>query len=190
MTSSSDNDRRLAQLMRSAQDGDSAAYERLLRELAALVHHVVRQAGFREHQDAEDLVQDILLSLHAARATYDPDRPFLPWLMAIARHRIVDAIRRTARRSAREVALDRVPETSLEDRANTSVDSELDPDLVVRAMRALPDGQREALELVKLRGMSLKEAAAVTGRSAGSLKVAVHRALMTLRALLTREVRR
>src|SRR3546814_9561090 len=50
-------------------------------------------------------------SLHVARATYDPQRPFLPWLMAIARNRMADGARCHARRSRREIAVERLPET-------------------------------------------------------------------------------
>jgi RNA polymerase sigma-70 factor (ECF subfamily) len=79
---------------------------------------VRRRFAFLHPSDVEDLVQDILLSLHAARCTYDPARPFLPWLMAVARNRMADGARRHARRAANELACARLPETFAADGAN------------------------------------------------------------------------
>ncbi len=175
-------DRRLAGLMRSAQDGDGAAYARLLSEVTLLLRRVVRrQRGFLGAADIEDLVQDILLSLHSVRATYDPNRPFVPWLVAIARNRMADSARRHARRAANEVATDRLPETFSGEHANMHADAYGDPEALRRAIRRLPRGQRVALEMLKLREMSLKEAATVTGMSVGALKVAAHRGMSALR---------
>ena len=85
---------RLETLMRAAQDGDSASYRQLLTGIIPLLRHFVRKhRTFLQPADVEDLVQNILLSLHAVRATYDPARPFLPWLYAIARNRMMDGSR-------------------------------------------------------------------------------------------------
>jgi RNA polymerase sigma-70 factor (ECF subfamily) len=132
--------------------------------------------------DREDLVQDILLSLHAARATYDPERPFIPWLMTIAHNRMVDQARRASRRSANEVAVDEYPAHLAED--GPAAGEFGDPEALRRAIKLLPKGQRSAIELLKLRELSLKEAAQATGMSVSALKVSVHRAIKTLRASL------
>ncbi|MEI9924275.1 MAG: sigma factor [Bradyrhizobium sp.] len=73
-------------LMTQAQAGDSTAYRRLLEEVANCLRSL---GGYPEHDqhDAELLLQDILLTLHTLRHTYDPSRPFEPWLMNIARDR-------------------------------------------------------------------------------------------------------
>jgi len=85
--------------MRSAQDGSGSAYAQLLREIAPLVRRVVRnRRRFLQAADIEDLVQDILLSLHAVRKTYDPGRPFLPWLIVIIRNRLAGSARRYSRK--------------------------------------------------------------------------------------------
>ena len=94
-----DQAERLALLMRDAQDGDRAAYASLLKEiLPILKRRVQSRLGFLPIMDREDIVQEILLSLHAARATYDPKRPFMPWLMSIAQNRMIDSARRNSRR--------------------------------------------------------------------------------------------
>jgi RNA polymerase sigma-70 factor (ECF subfamily) len=174
----------LGPLMRAAQDGDRAAYRRLLGEIAPLLRRrLKRRFPFLPAQDVEDLVQDILLAVHSVRATYDPARPFLPWLLAIARNRTADMARRYARRSARELAVDVYPETSGEDGANTG-DAYGDAEALQQAVRSLPQGQRVAIELLKLRELSLKEASRVSGMSVAALKVATHRATRALRLAL------
>ena len=182
----SEQDERLAALMRSAQDGDRPAYAALLGEIAVLARQMVRRRfAFLQPQDIEDLVQDILLSVHAARSTYDPARPFLPWLTAIARNRMADGARRYARRTANELASDREPETFPASGANMPQDRYGDAEALAQAMADLPPRQRRAIELIKLREMSLKEASAVSGMSVGALKVAVHRGIAALRRALT-----
>ena len=175
----------LAALMRDAQAGDKRAYAALLCALVPLVKAAVRRRfGFLQPQDIDDLVQDILLSVHAARATYDPARPFLPWLMAIARNRMADGARRYARRAANEVLSERPPETFPAQDANKSANGYGDAEALAQAMTKLPQSQRQAIELMKLREMSLKEAAAATGTSIGALKVSVHRGISALRKAL------
>jgi RNA polymerase sigma-70 factor (ECF subfamily) len=169
--------------MQRAQDGDSRAYGELLRLITPRLRQAVQQRRKLQQCDVEDLVQDILLSLHAARASYDPARPFLPWLMAIARNRVADGARRYARRVANEVVSE-LPETFPGQPANMLVESYGDGEALARAVAGLPPGQRRAVELMKLEEMSLKEAAAVSGMSVSALKVAVHRAMGALRRTL------
>jgi RNA polymerase sigma factor (sigma-70 family) len=179
------NDLRLAALMQAAQDGDRIAYAGLLRELVPLLQRLMRRRlGFLQPSDREDLVQDILLSLHAARATYDPRRPFTPWLMSIAHHRMVDRARRHTRVWANEVLVDEFADSAF-DEVSDLPDSEYgDSEQVRQAVKGLPAGQRTAIELLKLRELSLKEAANVSGMSVSALKVAAHRAIKALRGSL------
>ena len=187
----SDTDQRdshLRGMMRAAQNGDGASYDALLRAIVPLVRGAVRRKRrFLQASDVEDIVQDVLLSLHSVRATYDPTRPFLPWLMAITRNRLADAGRRYGRLSANEVAVEKLPETSGGAAANKDVETFGDPEALRQAMAKLPEGQRTALELVKLKELSLKEASAVSGMSVAAVKVAVHRAIKALRGTLKKE---
>ena len=178
-----EHDQQLSSLMRKAQDGNQAAYASLLREVLPILKRVVQaRLGFLPVMDREDLVQDILMSLHAARATYDPARPFKPWLMTISHNRMVDQARRNSRRTANEVAVDEYPADVAD--AGTAADRYGDPEELRRAIRVLPKGQRSVVELLKLREMSLKEASQATGMSVSALKVSVHRAIKTLRTSL------
>src|SRR5215472_19303480 len=105
--------------MRAAQAGDRQAYAALLYALLPLLRKAVRhRLPFLQPQDIDDLVQDILLSLHASRTTYNPNRAFLPWLGAIARNRMADGARRYARRAAHEVTYEQPPETFSAEEAN------------------------------------------------------------------------
>lgn len=167
-------------LMARAQDGDRAAYHRLLKEIVPFLRALARRR-YRDPNDIEDAVQDTLLTIHAIRLTYDPARPFGPWLTTIANRRFVDRLRRQGRRIAREVPL----------RPEHEACSQPAPETIVgvgrlqAAIAALPRAQQQAVRLVKLGEMSLTEAAAVSGMSVASLKVGVHRALKTLKKKLT-----
>jgi RNA polymerase sigma-70 factor (ECF subfamily) len=120
--------------------------------------------------------------VHSIRRTYDPARPFGPWLVAIANRRFVDRLRRQGRLTAREAPLTAEHETFAEPQANLEEKSDRHG---LEAIDNLPPMQRQAIRLLKLKEMSLKEAATASGTSIASLKVATHRALKSLRKMLT-----
>src|SRR6266849_1436604 len=168
-------------LMARAQEGDGAAYRRLLEEVTPYL----RSLAARRHRDAndvEDAVQDVLLTVHSIRHTYDPARPFGPWLVAIANPRFVDRVRRQGRVRARETPLTVEHETFSGPRAN--IEEGADRHELEGAINNLPPVQQQAIRLLKLKEMSLKEAATASGMSITSLKVATHRALASLRKVL------
>jgi RNA polymerase sigma factor (sigma-70 family) len=181
------DDRELAALMRAVQSGDGRAYVELLKDITPRLRQLIQgQRRFFSSADVEDLVQDVLLSLHAVRATYDPQRPFMPWLQSITRNRLVDAARRYGRGAAHELQVEDLSVTFIGDTTNMDHEVYRDPGSLKQAIQALPRGQREAIEMLKLREMSLKEAAAATGTSVGALKISVHRAVASLRKTLTK----
>jgi len=168
--------------MARAQAGDREAYRRLLEEIAPYIRSLaVRQVQNRA--DLEDAVQDVLLTVHAVRHTYDPMRPFGPWLVAIANRRIVDALRRRGRAGAREAPLETEHETFAAPETNYH-EAASDGRALREAVDGLPPGQGRAIRLLKLEEMSLKEAARTSGMSVAALKVATHRALKNLRKML------
>ena len=175
-----------SRLMAAAQDGDRAAYNRLLREILPFLRAVVA-AHHRRPDRLEDVVQDVLLTLHRVRHTYDPARPVRPWLAAIARRRSIDALRRRGRTDAMEVADDLAYETFADPAANREIEAAQNTAGLSGAIAGLPPGQREAVELLKIKEMSLAEASLVSGKSTTALKVNVHRAIKALRAQLTGE---
>lgn len=167
-------------LMVLAQDGDMDAYQSLLLGVTPYLRAIASRAH-PNGSDVEDTVQDVLLTLHEVRQTYDPSRPFKPWLAGIARYRIADRLRILGRAVAREVPLDAEHESIA---ASAQSHDALDSRPVNAALRALPEGQRQAIMLLRLKERSLKEAAAESGMSIASLKVSVHRGIKALRRLL------
>jgi RNA polymerase sigma-70 factor (ECF subfamily) len=166
--------------MAAAQDGDAAAYRRLLADMTPMVRVLVRRRC-ADPDRAEDIVQDVLLTVHRVRHTYDPARPFTPWLAAITGRRSIDALRIRARLAAREVVDEHAYETFADPGTNKDVEAGDEARTLAGLIASLPPAQREALELVKLKEMSLLEASHASGQSIGALKVAVHRAIKALR---------
>jgi RNA polymerase sigma-70 factor (ECF subfamily) len=171
-----------AELMRSAQEGDQTAYRALLSSVTPYLRALTRRAGLAP-AEAEDVVQDILLTIHAGRQTYDPARAFAPWLVAIARHRLIDYLRQRGKRRARETELTIDHETFAHDETYGH-EQESEARRLKTAIASLPIGQKQAVELVKLSELSLKEASRISGQSETALKVAVHRAIKRLQTIL------
>ena len=165
--------------MTAAQDGDRQAYRCLLVAITPYVRAIASRMAINP-MEIEDAVQDVLIAVHVARAGYDPARPFRPWLAGLARHRLIDRARAGRRRAAHEV-----PFTSAHDRAAPAAEA-ADPALP-RAIGLLSPVQRLAIERLKLREQSLRAVSAETGVSIGALKVATHRGIRRLRALLVGE---
>jgi RNA polymerase sigma factor (sigma-70 family) len=175
----------LARMMAAAQEGDAAAYRALLTGCVPVIAATVRSQGFRGDA-VEDVVQDTLLAVHRARQTYDPARPFLPWLRAIARRRSIDALRRRGRQynhiSASADGYERYPDPA--EAADSRLEALDRQRQVATAVQSLPQAQREAVEHLAVAARSLDETASRTGRSKVALKVNLHRAIKALRARL------
>ena len=166
-------------LMQRAQAGDRDAYRRLLTEITPYVRALAAR-HHRQREDVEDSTQDVLLTVHAVRHTYDPTRPFAPWLASIAQRRIVDRLRKQGRKRRRETSLEPHHETFAAPATNLHED-DWGSEMLRRAVEGLPAGQRRAITMLKLEEMSLKEASAKSGMSVTSLKVATHRGIKALR---------
>ena len=169
--------------MAAAQQGDAETYQRLLTELLPFVGRIVR-GRVRDDPAAEDIVQEVLLSIHTARHTYRPERPLEPWVRTIARNAVIDWARRQTRARGRESGLDAA------DLAAPEVESPgalLSPGLE-RALSSLPDAQREAVVMLKLEGLTVAEAAERLGVTPGALKLRAHRGYRALRDMFGREL--
>lgn len=174
-----------SKLMARAQSGDRQAYRALLRDLTPYLRSLAVR-WFKHPSEAEDAVQDVLLTIHMVRHAYDPARPFGPWLVAIANRRFIDRLRRDTRMKAREISLAAEHETFPEPQANLDRDSS-EQAALSEAIGRLPPEQRQAVTLLKLDELSLKEASARSGRSIAALKVATHRAIRNLRSILKKQ---
>jgi RNA polymerase sigma-70 factor (ECF subfamily) len=172
------DEQRWARWMAHAQAGDLADYERLLRELAAVIetYIVVR---FGRIDVLEDCVQECLVAIHSARHTWDPRRPFRPWLFTIVRHRTIDQLR--ARASWTQMLRNAAPPEEAEaERLLRQVDG-------VRILARLAPDHREMITLAKYGGFTTAEAAAWLGISESAAKARLHRALGAIQKMLEQE---
>lgn len=168
-------------LMARAQEGDGAAYSRLLLQVTPYLRTLARR-WLRDPWDIEDTVQDVLLALHAVRHTYDPSRPFGPWLTGVANRRAIDRLRRQGRWRARETPLTAIHDAHPADEVDAASSLERGP--LEAAIDRLPTAQRKAIRMLKLEEKSLKQAASESGMTIAALKVATHRAIGSLRRML------
>jgi RNA polymerase sigma factor (sigma-70 family) len=177
-----ETDARRSALMAAAQMGDRVAYETLLRDCVSFIVSVARRQGVPSDR-TDDVVQEVLLTVHRARATYDPRRSFNAWLGVIVERRAIDILRQMRRRGAREVHAPVAYESHADEAVDLSagIEHKEKVELVGAALAGLPQRQREAVHHLMLHEKSLEDAAALTGRSKGSLKVNLHRALNALR---------
>lgn len=178
MTTGEGFEGRLAPLWAAARGGDEAAYRAALALMAERLRAYYRRRLPAAPEEAEDLVQETLLAIHLKRDTHDPALPVANWLHAIARYRLADHWRRKGRRPSEALEDDLPDDEGVAEGAGAAMARR---DLG-RLMATLPDGQRQAIDLVKVQGYSTEEAAARMGITAGTLKVRVHRGLMRLMA--------
>lgn len=175
---------RLRQLLLRALVGDESAYRGFLTALAGHLRAYFRRRLTRLPDEVEDLVQEALLAVHNQRHTYDAGQPVSAWVYAIAKYKLIDLLRRRARREALTDPLDGLAENAAElfstaDGEAAEARRDLD-----RLLARLPDRQRLPILHTKLEGLSVAETARATGMSESAVKVGVHRGLKALAALL------
>lgn len=167
----------LQSLLKRSLDGDKAAYGEFLALLGGLLRGYIRRQLYRvgrtEH-DAEDLVQEALLAVHSKWHTYDRNLPVTAWARTIARYKLIDFLR-LRHADIHDLSLDQIEEASAGD--SDAVDAAIS---VKKLIVKLPEKMRLAIELIRLRGLSIKEAAAVSGMSEVAIKVNVHRGVKSL----------
>jgi RNA polymerase sigma-70 factor (ECF subfamily) len=168
-------------LLVRAQDGDAAAYAELLTLLATTARHYARNR-VGDVPWLDDVAQETLLTVHRARATYDPRRPFAPWFYAILSSRLIDVLRKERRIGSREIGSDVVPEPAPVHAPSRHDDR--DSDRLHQALGGLPDRQREIIASLKLRDQSVREVSERLGMSESAVKVTAHRGYRVLRRLL------
>jgi RNA polymerase sigma-70 factor (ECF subfamily) len=163
--------------MRAARSGDDEAYRRLLTRVAAWLRGVVGRglaAAGRPRADSEDIVQETLLAMHLKRDTWDETQPLEPWLRAIARHKLVDHLRR--RGFADHVDID----DHLGTLAAPASDEQGEAIDARQMLSGLPQRQRTIVEGISIEGRSAREVGTQLGMSEGAVRVALHRALKAL----------
>jgi RNA polymerase sigma-70 factor, ECF subfamily len=172
----------LRALMIAGLGGDGAAHRALLEKLSSQLRGYFKGQFDRIGRgpvEAEDLVQEALIAIHTRRHTFDPSQPFSPWVYAIARYKFVDYLRRE-KTSMRDLPIEDTREITSSDNS-AQVESSLD---LERLMAGLAPKVRQAIEAVKLDGLSVSEAAARCGMSESNVKVTVHRGLKAMARLI------
>jgi len=165
--------------MARAHAGDQGAYANLLTEIGGVIESYIR-ARFGPLNGLEDCVQECLLTVHKARHTYDPLKPFRPWLFTLVRHRTIDLLR-----SGRRLQRDR--------EAAETLDTSSDPNALqrhldgVKILEGLAPEHREAIALTQYAGCTAAEAAAELGISESALKARLRRGLSAIRKTLEAE---
>jgi RNA polymerase sigma-70 factor (ECF subfamily) len=164
----------LKMLMVKAQGGDKQCYSTLLSECDKwLRRYYARKIN---PSLIDDLVQDTLISLHHKRASYNPERAFLPWLAAIGRYRWIDHLRKIYRNDSVELHEEMVSDTNVDDVAvNVSLE---------RLLGMLPVKQATVIRMVKIEGLSIKQASEMTNQSESLVKVNIHRGLKKMSAMI------
>ena len=172
----------LKALMLRGIGGDAAAHRAFLAAVAGNLRAYYRSRLRNAPEDAEDLVQETLIAIHTKRDSYDASYPVTAWIYAIARYRLIDHWRRRSRRGE-HIPIDDAPElfTAATDQAS---DARRD---VMHLLDMLPQKQRDAIRLVKLEGVSVRDAAAQTGLTESDVKVSAHRGLKTLMRMMSEQ---
>lgn len=169
-----------SELLRAARKGDAAAYHQFLTSIAPHIRAVARSRcrtlGASEHE-VEDIVQEVLLSLHLKRGTWDETRPVGPWVSAITRNKLIDILRRRGRHVS-------VP---IDDVIEMLPSEEHSPDIphqdVDKLLGQLKTQQREIVRSISINGDSIRETAGRLQMTEVAVRVALHRALKSLGAL-------
>ncbi len=164
--------------MVAGQGGEQAPYHRLLTEISAWLRRYF--SGRLPPAMIDDAIQDTLLAVHLKRHTFDPSRPFGPWLAAFARHKWIDRLR-SMKWAATETLGDNMSIGDHEDAVTSAYSLE-------RLLKELKPAQSEVIRLVKLQGFSIEEAASRTGQSTSLVKVNIHRGLGRLAAIVRGQV--
>ena len=175
-----ENEAGLRNLLIRGLSGDTHAYHAFLKGVSVQLRSFLRRRLANLPDEVEDVVQESLLAIHHQRHTYDAGQPVTAWVHAIAKYKLVDLLRR---RGSREALTD-----PLEDGNDlfSSVDSEADDARrdIAKLLNLLPDRQRLPIVHVKLEGLSVAEAASLTGMSESAIKIGVHRGLKKLAATI------
>ena len=183
VSSSESFELKLKDLWDRAQIGDEAAYRASLSAIDVRLRTYFGRRMLKAPDEVEDLIQETLLAIHLHRGTYSSEVPVSAWVHAIARHKLIDLLRRRGRREELHDWFDD------EDDGTSSTPGDAPQarrDLSV-LMHALPDSQRQAILMLKIEGLTAPEASLRTGISVSALKVQVHRGLKRL-ARMVREV--
>jgi RNA polymerase sigma factor (sigma-70 family) len=163
--------------MGQVQEGNEESYRVLLNEIGPILYAFVRRRVFNPSL-VDDVYQEVLLTLHRARHSYQTHRPFAPWLFTVARHSLLDSLGRNRKFAEKEVPVEFLPEPVIFEKEQGLSDE------LRAALDALPDNYRKPVELLKLKGLTLEETAEALHLTVGTVKVRAHRGYVRLKKTL------
>lgn len=173
----SDNETVFKQLMNKAQSGDRVSYAELLQGLNSFLKNYLRKRIF-EQNEVDEVVQEILMAVHKSLHTYDIEKSFMGWFLAIAEYKIVDYIRSLKKRS-NFVDLNTIAHFI----AVSNSDSDMKID-IERAINKLSAREKNVLTLIKVDGQSINEVAKQLNLTEANVKVIAHRAYLNIKIFL------
>ncbi len=166
----------------AAQNGDKKAYAKLLGALAPYIKNVIIKS-LANQDAAEDIAQEVLISVHKSLSSYQPDRPFKPWLMAIINFRRTDYLRKYyAQRDDKKAVTDDNPEYLAANVTNPANVGELKD--IEAALETLPEQQRRIFKMIKIQGFTAQEVANEMDMNESAVKVSAHRTMKKLQGIL------
>ena len=178
-----EREQRWAEAMRAERRGEAVAYERMLKEVATALRRSLAPRLVRVSlgaHEADDLVQEILIGLHRKRHTWDPARPFLPWLHTITRYKLIDFMRQ--RRGDTRRRVDLALEDWVEIVESPADEADCSAWEVDRHLAVLPVSQRRIVRAIAVEGASVRNVARGLATSEGAVRVTLHRAIRRLLA--------
>ncbi|MFZ4541310.1 MAG: sigma-70 family RNA polymerase sigma factor [Rickettsiales bacterium] len=164
-----------AALFRSGLEGNQVDYCRFLASITPILKRMI---GKRLNpSEVDDVVQEILISIHKARHTYDGMRPMMPWIASIAKFRLTDHLRKhyTARRDKT------VDISELENILADVTEEASDRESIDELLKDVPEQHQRILTLMHVEGYTAKEVGAQLNINESAVKVAAHRAIKKIR---------
>lgn len=192
VTESDDYD---AQMMARVADGEAELFDELVRRNEARVRGLVLHMS-GAISETEDLTQQVFFQAYRGRKSYSPTAKFTTWLYVITRNVVLNEQRRAARRYEMELSSPELLEADR--RREVQLEAWYHPvgrlirqetrQAVMEAIEKLPDRQRQAIKLVGIGACQYQVAAEEMGISEKAIKSLVHRAKLSLRAMLEKKI--
>ncbi|MDX1960941.1 MAG: RNA polymerase sigma factor [Leptospiraceae bacterium] len=170
----------LQNLAIKAKNGDSGSYSELLKLSSSTIRPFLNNKIFQK-SDVDDVLQEILISVHKSFSTYEADKNFKSWLFSIVNYRLIDYFRKQKKRS-QDVTFSEweekpiLVEDTLEDEKGE----------LMRLMKLLPEKQFTVLKYLKLEDMSVRKVSILMGISESNVKVIAHRAIKALKKMVNK----
>jgi len=176
-----DSEEKWAGLAEQSQKGDKRAYTQLLTEISPYIRNIAMKS-LSNADAADDVVQEVLISVHKSLSTYSNDRPFKPWLHAIISFRKTDYLRKYYANRQDKTVDSEVLNFSTEHVTEMGAAGELKD--IEKALETLPEQQRRIFTMVKIEGYSIAEVAQEMDMKESAVKVSAHRTMKKLQGIL------